>query len=1135
MSGVEEDELSNVLNSQLDRALELMKEKRLDEAEQSLFKLLANIEGPMCLALSEGSSDQQTVLKTLKARVVRGRACCLPRRLFDDGAQIGNLGNVSYRRAPPNLEQALEHYDDARRLFHELGDTQREGSICFSTANTLDRMGMPVEAIARMREFIRLATEGGAPPDRIQAAEDWITSRKVGRTRGESSGLTVGQASSAKGKTAPAPSKMQALEAAAEAADVPLSDLVGEGHVMGTSMLEYGFENLPFSDVIARSDRSLRMLDAVISMLKARALAEERYAEALVTSLAEAPSDSIVEEVTSSLWTALGSVVGSASASREAQTDDPFTVDDASDEWGGGGASGGNVSGLLAVLSLPRRWDNGSLSTTITVIERHGFAEASRRRALSRSMQASIQQLASLRQRHGHLFRDAVSASEALVKNVTLARRKLVRDHVRLAKARKGEVDSKSALERAHESFAQLLETLGGDIDSAAKSNRQFRDLQTETARRSRLLEKAVGECESAELSLQASVVEHLTARRTRDAQLAALSRKLQSAEEARMETIAGALRLVSRKWRDTQASSSESASRLERTVDRVDASSDVRMFVHKRRVARRIHEQQQELKRWETARSDSEKKRQRRLAEEAQLRKKEEEEAAQRPKDEEDASSVAAQAAALTEDGDTTLVDATLAPPPPSSSSSSSSTSWFPSLAAAPSPESTDDLEGLRDEDDEGTMVVPVSMSRERAVTFATDSMRFEADMFPIARSWVQDLFSRAVHGAVDRSMELERAEREVPAAGGGELSRFRTEEGALDDDLLAAALFDHPSGRALFLSELNWWRANGRRLHRGLPRLGLVLRRCLDGCTRSDDVAAIKMLMIMSQTFYAMQGLDQVSSGVDVPDELSDAGGDGSDGKVFASDWLRGHEAWLRQSFWEEAFYRSVREEIERPFAPFLRGGETGAFMERLVLSSSRAASGRDSAAAVPESPSASAPSAPAFQPGSTEWTYSYRQALFGQLGSYAMNMIAFGMDRSEAARVVTRLARGNGVPADMVQALLVTLEPSALKKQKSTMDVPVTTGVASAAAVVVPGDEPTSSNEEGTSVQGDEPTSANEEGTSVQGDEPTSSNEEGTSVQGDEPTSSNEESKPSGISATVDDDEEASEDDDVAYDDD
>jgi len=385
--------------------------------------------------------------------------------------------------------------------------------------------------------------------------------------------------------------------------------------------------------------------------------------------------------------------------------------------------------------------------------------------------------------------------------------------------------------------------------------------------------------------------------------------------------------------------------------------------------------------------------------------------------------------------------------------------------------------LEGLREADDEGMGVVPVSVSRERAATFASDSMRAEAELSPVARAWVVSLFRHATHGSAEGSRDApgaaasdaaSRADAALLEAVPEGPDRAAIEEG--DDAALASRVFGPPSGRALFLSELNYWRAHGRRLRSGLARLGAVLRLALDACAAHNDVAAAKLLMIMSQTFYAVRGEDadadaeEEEAGVDgdaaAGDGLSEADaaaraagraaaaglaeGEEAATKRFASDWLHGHPLWRRPEFWEEALYRSVREEAERPFAPFLRGGEAGVFTDRLVHSSSRAATGRqrlataeapaELAAGAPTAPAApDAPLSPPFRPGSREWSYAYRQALFGQLGSYAMNMTAFGMPEERAAQVVARLARGNGLPAEMLQALLVSMDPRAADERR------------------------------------------------------------------------------------------------------
>lgn len=87
---------------------------------------------------------------------------------------------------------------------------------------------------------------------------------------------------------------------------------------------------------------------------------------------------------------------------------------------------------------------------------------------------------------------------------------------------------------------------------------------------------------------------------------------------------------------------------------------------------------------------------------------------------------------------------------------------------------------------------------------------------------------------------------------------------------------------------------------------------------------------------------------------------------------------------------------------------------------------------------------------QPGSPEWEYQYRNIVFGQLGSYALNMKAsalkcydvafdedcacnypgvqtFGLPPEKVSRIVTHLAVGNRLPRDMLQVTYAIVDVS------------------------------------------------------------------------------------------------------------
>ena len=45
-------------------------------------------------------------------------------------------------------------------------------------------------------------------------------------------------------------------------------------------------------------------------------------------------------------------------------------------------------------------------------------------------------------------------------------------------------------------------------------------------------------------------------------------------------------------------------------------------------------------------------------------------------------------------------------------------------------------------------------------------------------------------------------------------------------------------------------------------------------------------------------------------------------------------------------------------------------------------------------------------------------YQQMVFGQLGSYALNMRSFGVPKAKVDTLVRQLAEGNGLSSDMLQ---------------------------------------------------------------------------------------------------------------------
>lgn len=146
---------------------------------------------------------------------------------------------------------------------------------------------------------------------------------------------------------------------------------------------------------------------------------------------------------------------------------------------------------------------------------------------------------------------------------------------------------------------------------------------------------------------------------------------------------------------------------------------------------------------------------------------------------------------------------------------------------------------------------------------------------------------------------------------------------------------------------------------------------------------------------------------------DGTADAADAGPSSRQFIQTALVGHKMWRNLSFWEEAFYRSIRDEVRKAYG-------------RQLASASPSGGGAGDGNGGTDGHRQSPPSPPqpvvpeTLRPDSREWQYMYQQIVFGQLGSYAMNMRAFGVQDAAVDRVVRRLGHGNGLPEEYLQVL-------------------------------------------------------------------------------------------------------------------
>lgn len=169
--------------------------------------------------------------------------------------------------------------------------------------------------------------------------------------------------------------------------------------------------------------------------------------------------------------------------------------------------------------------------------------------------------------------------------------------------------------------------------------------------------------------------------------------------------------------------------------------------------------------------------------------------------------------------------------------------------------------------------------------------------------------------------------------------------------------------------------------------------------------------------------------------------------------------HPIW-RAAFWQESFYRAVRDEVGKLIDPlnasnsrltsiFAAEDAAGAAADAAAAAAAGgAASGAESSAdvSVVAGPAraavgsggsgSSAPvSAWAAMIGSDgDAQYAYSQIVFGQLMALVVNMLSFDVPSEEVRATVQRLAIGNGLSKDYIFALLDTV---AAQRQSLSLD--------------------------------------------------------------------------------------------------
>jgi len=156
----------------------------------------------------------------------------------------------------------------------------------------------------------------------------------------------------------------------------------------------------------------------------------------------------------------------------------------------------------------------------------------------------------------------------------------------------------------------------------------------------------------------------------------------------------------------------------------------------------------------------------------------------------------------------------------------------------------------------------------------------------------------------------------------------------------------------------------------------LAEITRKLLDCVAETLDIKPGKLVMIMSQTLFcrAVEIVDllEVHPGKKVLPEVS------GNEKVFLADYLRDHAIWKDLRFWNQAFYDSFAEEIDK--CP-----DTKKWHSNLEKQ---------------------------------EHTRRTKEILFSQLTAWTHNMREFGMKNSEVRGFIDKIASMNDMPEDRVQ---------------------------------------------------------------------------------------------------------------------
>lgn len=284
-----------------------------------------------------------------------------------------------------------------------------------------------------------------------------------------------------------------------------------------------------------------------------------------------------------------------------------------------------------------------------------------------------------------------------------------------------------------------------------------------------------------------------------------------------------------------------------------------------------------------------------------------------------------------------------------------------------------------------------------------------------------------------------------------------------------------------------------------RGFDRLASLMQALLDACSEQRDVRNAKLAMVLSETFSRAAALSAHGKAGQHAARAVMAASEARGEREFLQQHILAHPLWQSEDYWEEAFLTSVRdtsaknltldmspeEQVSlsaifptqrlyghrvltcaltlqaRSGAPASKGSaasalstKLGGWMNAMVgegpagLAAVADVSASELAVECSRGGDSSAKAAPRVRRASHEVRYAYRNIVFGQLGSFAHNMLQFGVPLETTLRFIRRMSAACGLTDEEVAALAANASELAARRAAKGTGGPAGEAIADAA---------------------------------------------------------------------------------------